>query len=121
MAAVMAFSELVFVVVVYIASQRVLPQIQIIPKYVTKTVVPELFRFAGSYQLLSILQTVYGAIAPVAILRAYGPNPTGVLALANRLVSPVTMLQYAFVVPILSSSAMMYAAGSTQGMRESSG
>jgi len=114
---VMAVSEITFVTFCYFASRKVLPQIQIRIGHVSRTVCKELVRFAGSYQLVSILQLIYGAIGPIAILRAYGPNQAGVFAIASRLVSPVMMCIYAFLLPILSSSAMVFASGSAERMR----
>ena len=117
MAAVIAASGSIFTFFCYIVSRRVVPQIHLRLSHVTRTVARELIRFAGSYQVLNILQLVYGAIAPIAILRAYGARPEGVLQVANRLMSPLQMCMYAFVVPILSGSAMVYASGSVERMR----
>ncbi len=97
MSAVIAMSEIVFVICCYIASRRVLPQISVSPANVSRSVVGELVRFAGSYQLVSVLQLIYGAIAPIAVLRAYGPNQAGVFAIASRVVSPVSMFVCAFL------------------------
>jgi O-antigen/teichoic acid export membrane protein len=117
MASVMAASGSIYTFTCYVVSHRVVPQIRVGVKHVTRTVGRELIRFVGSYQLVSMLQLVHGAIAPIAILRAYGARPEGVLAVANRLVSPVQMCLYAFVVPVLSGSAMIYASGSAERMR----
>ena len=116
MALIMAVSEFCFIGSCFVASHRVVPQVHVSVKYVTKRVVPELVRFAGTYQLVSILQIVYGAILPVAILRSFGATAAGVVALAGRLVSPVLMCQSAFLLPILSSGAMIYASGVTERM-----
>jgi O-antigen/teichoic acid export membrane protein len=118
MAIVMAVSEVFFVACCYFASRRVAPRIEISLGHVSKSVVRELVRFAGSYQIVSVLQLIYAAIPSVAILRVYGADQAGILALANRLVSPVYMCQYAFIVPILSGSAMIFASGSTETMRK---
>lgn len=116
MSVVIAASEGCFVVCCYFASRRVMPQIHVSRKYITREVGPELLRFAGSYQLVSVLQLIYGSVAPIAILRVYGANTAGVLAIANRLVSPVMMCQYAFLLPVLSGSAMIFASGSSERM-----
>jgi O-antigen/teichoic acid export membrane protein len=117
MASVMAASGSIYAFSCYIVSHRVVPQIEVRMSHVTRAVAGELLRFAGSYQLLSILQLIYSAIAPIAILRSYGARPEGVLAVATRLVSPVQMCLYAFVVPILSGSAMVFASGSAERIR----
>jgi O-antigen/teichoic acid export membrane protein len=118
MAAVMAVSEFGFLVCCYVVARRVVPEVHVHMRYVTRSVVRELVRFAGSYQVVSILQLTYGAIMPIAILRVFGANESGVLALANRLITPVFMCMYAFMLPILSGGAMVYASGSVEKMRE---
>lgn len=116
MAVVMAISELVLVLCYYFAARRVVPQIKVSPSRISRTVVRELIRFAGSYQVVGILQLAYGAIVPIAVLRAYGADQAGVIAIVGRLLSPINMCQYAFLVPILSGAAMVYASGSTERM-----
>lgn len=74
-------------------------------------------RFAGSYQLLSVLQLTYAALVPVAVLRAYGATAAGIYAVANRLVQPVTMCHNAFLLPILSGGAMVYATGASEKLK----
>jgi O-antigen/teichoic acid export membrane protein len=118
MASVMGISELGFVVCCYFASLKVVPQIRLKVKYVTSSVLGELFRFAGSYQLVSVLQISYGSILPVAILRAFGADYTGMYALSVRLISPAAMLQDAFLLSILSGGSMIYATGSNESMRD---
>jgi O-antigen/teichoic acid export membrane protein len=117
MAAVMAASELTFLACCYLASHRVVPEIHLARKYVTKRVLRELARFAGSYQILNVLQVIYGAIVPIVILRTSGADASGVFAVATRLVSPVFMCLYAFLLSILSSGAMVYGSGATDRMR----
>jgi O-antigen/teichoic acid export membrane protein len=117
MSIVMAVSETAFVIFCYFAAHRVLPQVRISVKFIDRSVVKELVRFAGSYQVVSILQLVYGAITPIAVLRSYGPDQAGILAIANRLVSPVMMCMYAFLLPMLSRSAMLFASGTSQEMQ----
>lgn len=117
MAAIMGISELGFVVCCLVASRRIVPQIRVHIKHVTTTVVPELFRFAGSYQLVSILQVLYAAILPITVLRNFGGEFAGIYALATRLLSPAQILQDSFTLPILSSGSMLFASGETEGMR----
>jgi O-antigen/teichoic acid export membrane protein len=114
MAGVMVLSQAIYVVFCYLMSKRVVPEISVKIGHVTRTTVAELIRYAGSYQLVSVLQLTYGAVAPIAILKAYGAEPSGVYAIATRLVSPVTLCLYAFLVPILSGGAMVYATGSSE-------
>jgi len=118
MAGVMGISQLCCIIWCYFASSKVVPQIQVSPRYITKMVFPELLRYAGSYQLVSVLQMVYGALIPVALLRGgFGADVVGVYALAQRLVSPVEMMRSALFVPILSGGAMVYASGAIEKMR----
>lgn len=117
MACVMAASELVYLTCCYVVAHRVVPQVHVAVKYVTRRVVPELTRFAGSYQLLSMLQLTYGALLPVTVLRAYGADAAGVYAVANRLTQPVMMCHNAFLLPMLSGGAMVYAGGKSDRLR----
>jgi O-antigen/teichoic acid export membrane protein len=117
MATVMAASQIVYFAGCFIASRRVLPQVAVSLRHLSRKVIPELFRFAGSYQLLGILLITYNAIAPVIVLRSYGGDKAGIYAIGTRLISPVSMAQYAFLVPILSGSSMIHAAGSTERMQ----
>jgi O-antigen/teichoic acid export membrane protein len=117
MACVMAASELVYLVCCYTVAHKVVPQVHVAVKFITGKVLRELTRFAGSYQLLSVLQLTYGAIVPVAVLRGYGADAAGVFAVANRLAQPVMMCHNAFLLPILSGGAMVYASGEPERLR----
>jgi O-antigen/teichoic acid export membrane protein len=116
MAAVMGVSEIGYVLTCYIASLRVVPQIRVRTRYVTRAVLRELVRYAGSYQLVNIMEVVYSAIVPVAVLRVFGPESAGAYALATRLTSSAQMLPDAFILPILSGGAKVYGSGSTLEM-----
>jgi O-antigen/teichoic acid export membrane protein len=116
MASVMAASEIGFIGVCFFASHRVVPQIRVRLAHVTTSVLHELFRFAGSYQLVNILEVLYGAILPVAVLRTFGAEASGVYAIATRLVGSALMVQDAMLLPILSGGTMVYASGSADRM-----
>ena len=117
MAAVMSLSQLVYLICTYSVSGRIVPRVQIKLKYVSKRVGGELLRFAGSYQLLNFLQLVYGAMVPIAILRSSGAFSSGVFAVVTRLMSPIMMCMYAFLLPILSGGAMVYGSAASETMR----
>jgi O-antigen/teichoic acid export membrane protein len=117
MASVMAISEIGFVLCCYFASKRVMPQVRIGRRFVTKRVIPELLRFAGSYQLVNVLEVLYGAILPVTVLRVFGANAAGVYAVTTRLVLSAMVLSEALLLPILSGSAMVHASGEVEEMR----
>jgi len=117
MASVMAASELVYLICCYAAARQVVPQVRVAMKFVTKDVLRELTRFAGSYQLLSVLQLTYGAIVPVVVLRAYGAEAAGVYAVARRLAQPVMTCHNAFLLPILSNGAMVCASRESERLR----
>lgn len=117
MALVMAASEVGFVFSCYLASKSVVPEIRLRISYLTRNVLPELLRFAGSYQLVNVLEVLYGSILPFAILRAFGADAAGEYALVTRLVTSALMIQDAFLLPILSGGTMVYASGSTERMR----
>jgi O-antigen/teichoic acid export membrane protein len=116
MATVMGISELGFIACCYVASKRVVPQVHVSRKFVTRAALPELFRYAGSYQLVNVMEVVYGAIIPVALLRVFGDEAAGVYALASRLQSSALMLPDAFLLPILSSGAKVYHSGMREEM-----
>ena len=116
MASVMGASELGFVVCCFLASRKIMPQIRVAAINVKTKVLPELFRFAGSYQLVNVLQVLYAAILPVTMLRAFGIDDAGIYALCVRLISPAQMIQDAFLLSILSGGSMVYASGATERM-----
>ncbi len=118
MASVMAISELCYLGCCYVASKKIVPEIELRYKYITKSVLRELVRFAGSYQLVNILEVLYGAILPITVLRNFGATVSGALAIAGRLVVTAAMLPDSFLHPILSGGSMLYASGSTEGMRQ---
>ncbi len=117
MACVMGTSELVFILCCYIVSHRVVPQIRLGIRYLTKSVWYELFRYAGSYQMVNILEVLYGSVVPFAILRTFGANSAGVYALVTRVAGSASLLQESFLAPILSAGAMVHASGAHERMR----
>jgi O-antigen/teichoic acid export membrane protein len=117
MAAVMGLSEVGFVICCYVFSKKVVPQIRVGWRYVTRSAVHELFRYAATYQLVNIMEVVYGAIVPVTLLRVFGDETAGVFALASRLTAAAMMLPDAFLVPILSGAAKVHTSGSADDMQ----
>jgi len=116
MASVMGTSELGYVACCFFASRKVMPQIHVGLRHFNRNVLRELVRFAGSYQLVSVLQVLYAAILPVTMLRAFGVDSAGIYALSLRLVNPAQMLQDAFLLSILSGGSMVYASGEFKRM-----
>jgi len=117
MAAVMGASELLYIICCYIAAYRVVPQIRIRFSTVDGSMAYELLRFAGSYQLVNLLEVFYASVLPFAILRSYGAQMAGVYAVVTRVASTANVLQEPFLPPILSSGAMVYARGIAESMR----
>ena len=117
MATVMGLSEVGFIACCFFASGRIVPEIRLSLKHFSKPMLRELLRFAGSYQLVSVLQVIYSAILPIAVMRTFGAEFTGMWALASRLLTPASMLQDSFLLPILSGGSMIYASGSTERMQ----
>jgi len=114
MAAVMAASELIYVFCCFAASRRVLPEIQIKMAYFTTSVFRELTRFAGSYQLVNVLEVLYSMLLPVTVLKFFGAEIAGVYAVATRLVAAVLMGQDALILPLLSGGTLIFASGSAE-------
>jgi O-antigen/teichoic acid export membrane protein len=117
MTSVMGISELIYIYCCYRTSHRVVPEMQISLAYFTRSVFPELFRFAGSYQLVNVLELLYGAILPVVLLKFFGAEAAGVFAVAYRVVTSALIAQDALVLPILSGGTMVFASGSTEQVR----
>jgi len=117
MTVVMAISEIGYIGCCYWAAGRLLPQVRLSSQYVHWEEVRELVRFAGSYQLVNVLEVLYAAILPVTILREFGAAASGVYAIAQRLAGSAAMLPDAFLHPILSGGSMVYASGSQETMK----
>ncbi|HZQ66952.1 MAG TPA: hypothetical protein VFA68_00420 [Terriglobales bacterium] len=118
MAAIMATSEIGFITCCYVASKKIVPRICVTRAFVCKSAIPELARFAGSYQLRGMLEVIYLAILPITILRGFGAEAAGVYALASRLLSTATTATDAFLLPILTGGTAVFASGSVEAMRK---
>jgi O-antigen/teichoic acid export membrane protein len=117
MAAIMAASEVGYVVCCYLAAHRVLPMVHIHVKYFTKSVIGELVTYAGSFQLVNVLEVIYAAILPVTVLKFFGAEAAGLYAIATRLSTAALMPQESALPPLLSGGSMIYGSGSTENMR----
>lgn len=98
----------------YIFSRRILPAVHVTSRLISRSVVTELVRFGGSYQLVSMLELLYAAILPVAILKFFGAKDAGVFALAARVVSFATLVQGSYLQAILSGGSLVFASGSVK-------
>src|SRR5713101_5363361 len=116
MAVIMGISELIYIFLCYAASRRLLPEMRVNLAHLSRDVLPELFRFAGSYQLVNILEVLYVAILPIFILRSFGADDAGVYAVANRVATSALVAQDALLLPILSGGAVVFASGSIERM-----
>lgn len=114
MCAVFCVYEIAGGILWYFFSRRILPGVYITSKFVTRSVAKELVRFGASYQLVGLMETLYGAILPVAILKFCGANAAGVLALAGRLVSFAILIQGSYLQAVLSGGSLVYASGSLE-------
>jgi O-antigen/teichoic acid export membrane protein len=117
MAAVMGISELFYITACYFVSKKVVPQIQLRVSHVTPSVLYELVRFAGSYQLVNLLEVLYASILPFGILRAFGAESAGVYAVVARVVTSAAVLLDAFLPTILSGGTMVYASGAIERLQ----
>jgi len=66
---------------------------------------------------VNIQEVIYGTIMPVAVLRFFGAAATGIFAVVGRLVQASLMPQDSFLLPVLSGSSLIFAAGSFATMR----
>lgn len=117
MAATIALSEMLYVLYCYYVSLRVVPEISINTKHFTTTVFRELIRFAGSYQVVNLLEVLYAMLLPVTILRYFGAEVAGLYALVTRLVAAALMGQDALILPILSAGTLMFASASAERLK----
>jgi O-antigen/teichoic acid export membrane protein len=117
MTLVMGTSELIYIFLCYRASHLVVPEMQISSSHFKTSAFPELVRFAGSYQLVNVLELLYGAILPIVLLKFFGAEAAGVFAVAARVVTSALIAQDALVLPILSGGTMVFASGSTEQVR----
>lgn len=109
MTVVMAASELLLVVCCYWASHKVVPEMRISPSHFRFSAFSELFRYAGSYQLVNALELAYGAVVPLVLLKFFGATAAGIFAVATRLVTSALIAQDALLLPILSGGALVFA------------
>jgi O-antigen/teichoic acid export membrane protein len=117
MAAIMGISELIYILACYVVSRRIVPEIRVRISYFTTSVFPELIRFAGSFQLVNMLEVLYLAILPIFILKFYGADSAGIYALALRVATAALVAQDALALPILSGGTVVFASGSAERMR----
>lgn len=118
MAAVMGASELFYITGCFVQSRRVVPQVRLALRWVKTSVLYELFRFAGSYQLVNLLEVVYASIVPFAVLRAFGADSAGVYGVVSRVVTSAAMLLDAFLPQILSGGTLVYTLGAAERMQK---
>lgn len=114
MAGTMAVSELVYISCCYFASRRVVPEIHVALHNFTSSVFRELIRYAGSYQLVNILEVLYGLLLPVIILKHFGAELAGIYAVITRLMTAALMGQDALILPLLSGGTLVLASGSAE-------
>jgi O-antigen/teichoic acid export membrane protein len=117
MSCVMGVCELAYVSICCLMSRRVAPEIHIRLSSVRWNTLPELCRFAGSYQLVNVLEILYTSLLPFAILRTFGATSAGVYAVIVRVVGCASVLLDAFLPSISSAGTMVYASGSDDRMQ----
>lgn len=117
MALIMGASELIYIFCCYRMSHRIVPQMHISAANFTPSVFPELISFAGSYQMVNMLELFYRGVVPIAILRFFGKDAAGIFALAGRLTSSALIGQDALALPILSGGTMVFTAGSAESLK----
>jgi O-antigen/teichoic acid export membrane protein len=113
----MGTSELIYIFLCYRASHYIVPEMHIGTANFAPGVFRELIRFAGSYQLVNVLELLYGSIIPIAILKFFGAEAAGVVAVAARVTTSALIAQDALVLPILSGGTVVFASGSIEQLR----
>jgi O-antigen/teichoic acid export membrane protein len=95
----------------------VAPEIYITTRHFTTSVIRELIRYAGSYQLVNILELLYGMLLPVTVMKYFGAEMAGVYGVVARLVAAALMGLDALVLPLLSGGSLIFASNSVERMR----
>lgn len=116
MALIMAFSELGRMGIYFALSFSVAPKIRLKRSYVSRDTLPELLRFAGTYQLSNILEVVYVAVLPIAVMKLYGADAAGIFAISQRLVLVGALFLESLLLPLLSGGAKVHGSGSNAEM-----
>jgi len=117
MAAVFGIAEVGELLVCCFVARRIVPAIQLAPRHLSRSVLGNLGTFAGSYQLVSMLEALFGVIFSVTVLKFYGAHASGVLAIAGRLVGAAAVVQGSFLQAILSGGSLVYASSSVERLR----
>jgi O-antigen/teichoic acid export membrane protein len=117
LAAVFGIAEIGELLVCYLVGLRIAPDVRIAPRYFSRSVIRELCTFAGSYQLVSMLEALFGMLFSVTVLKFYGAESSGVLAVASRLVGTAAVLQGSFLQAILSGGSLVYSSSSVARLR----
>ena len=108
MTVVMAVAEVGLIGACYVAAARLLPEIRVRWRYLSPRVLRELSRFAGSYQLLNVLQILSGSILPFGILKLFGATISGIFAISTRVSNAAASFQEASLLPLLSGGTLVY-------------
>src|SRR5579872_742134 len=114
MAAVMATSEVIRVGCFFVLSRRILPAVHVTRKFLSAAVVPELLRFAASYQVVGILEVAYQGLLPLAVLRCFGASAAGVFSVSTRLTWAALTVHQALLLPLLSGAAHVHTSGTEE-------
>jgi O-antigen/teichoic acid export membrane protein len=117
MTIVMATSELILVLCCYRASHQVVPEIHISVAHFNKSAFKELLRYAGSYQLVNVLELLYGAVVPLVLLKFFGATAAGIFAVVTRLITSALIAQDALILPVLSGGAVVFASQSPERIK----
>lgn len=117
MAAVIGTSELCYLTCCAFAARKVVPQVRLGVRWLRRSAVYEVFRFAGSFQLVNLLEIVYNSLVPIAVLRVFGADLSGIYAIVTRITTAASTLLDSFLAPILSSGAMVFASGSVDRIK----
>ncbi len=91
----------------YLMSARLLPQVHIRLSFFSRSVMPELIQFAGSFQLINIFAVTYLNVLPLIILKLFGAQAAGIYAVCTKLVDVATVAPEALLLPLLSGGTLL--------------
>ena len=104
-----AVMEVTRLTLYFALSRRIIPEIVVSPRMLSRAEIRETLRFAGGYQIFSYLQVAYNALLPAVINRAFGEEITGVYGICRRLIGFPAIISESALLPLLSGATLVYA------------
>ncbi len=98
-------------------AKRLLPEVVLAPRNVSRRVFGELTRYAGTFYLQSVFEMLYLSLMPLVVLRFFGATATGVFAATMRLSQVAMVLSESLMLPLLSGGSKVFVESAAGGLR----